>query len=176
MTGAGLSMAAVGVIIVLLAGALAARAAPSASAVGDVYDAPRVVGVIDGDTFDIEVGPLGARRVERVRPTLLDAVERGHRDHDRARSMLDRVLRGARDLRIEVVRLDRWGWGTPRRPRLIARVTARFPNVQHLDASARVPLGVAVVGLAMMDGERHGRPSWAIPYVPRLRAAWKGRP
>lgn len=175
MSGAGITLAMVAVTGVLVAGAFALRAAPTGASAGDVYDGPRVVRIVDPDTFDIEVGgALGARRIERIRPTLLDGVERGHRDFDRGRKVLDAVLRQSRALRVEVVKLDRWSWGPDRRPRLIARVTARFPAIEHLNPHARVPLGVAVVGLAMMDGEARRRPPFAIPYVSRLRDAWKG--
>jgi len=176
MTGAGITLAVVAVGGVLVAGAFALqaahmRAAPSGASVGDVYTAMRVVKVVDPDTFDIDIG---GGRIERIRPTLLDGVERGHRDFERGRKVLDTVLRQSRDLRVEVVKLDRWGWGKPRRPRLIAKVTARFPDIEHLNPRAQVPLGVAIVGLAMMDGEARRRPPFAIPYVPALRDVWKG--
>lgn len=164
-----LAVLAVAVALLLGLGAVL-RAAPDVPVgAGAVFVDPRVVRVVDGDTFDIEV----YGQVERVRPTMLDAVERGHRDHARATEALAQVLHGARGLRIEVVKLDRWGWGKPRRPRLIARVTARWTSVPHLDARARVPLGVALVGMAIIDGEEAGRMPWAIPYVPALRKVWK---
>jgi len=171
MTGAGLLISAA-VAGVVIAGAFALRAKPaSAAAAGDVFHTPRVVKVVDPDTFDIDVG---GGRIERIRPTLLDGVERGHRDFEHGRKVLDSVLRRSEDLKIVVVKLDRWTWGKDRRPRLIAKVTARFPAIGHLKPSARVPLGVAIVGLAMMDGEARKRPPFAIPYVPALRNAWKG--